>query len=302
MATLHTRVSAHPTASFFVLAFGISWTLMAPAAITGGLEGVSSLFFFLGVFGPAAAGAIVTRATGGTIRAWLRGMFGRRVALRWFALAIGFPVALAVVASAGFALAGESLDFGLVGERAASFVPLLIFCLLLNGGPEEPGWRGFALPRLQERLSPVRATFVLGALWGLWHLPLLRVEENAGHELATIPLIAMLAWTLGGFIAYAFTYTYVFNRTGSVLVCMVLHAAYNTSLGVLILRPEDELVGGAYVAISLILTGLLWLVAIGLIAATRGRLGIDEARQPAPPPPADRAVPPRGPRPLAPAA
>jgi uncharacterized protein len=96
--------------------------------------------------------------------------------------------------------------------------------------------------------------------------------------------------------------TYVFNRTGSVLVCMVLHAAYNTSLGVLILRPEDELVGGAYVAISLILTGLLWLVAVGLIAATRGRLGMDEARQPAPPPPASRAAPPRGPRPLAPAA
>jgi membrane protease YdiL (CAAX protease family) len=277
MTRLRAAISRRPTAAFFVLAFGISWTLMAPAAVTAGLEGVPAGLFFLGVFGPAAAGAIVTRATGGSIRGWLGGMFKRRVAPGWLALALGFPVALAVVAGAGFVLAGETLDFGLAGERAASFLPLLVFCLLLNGGPEEPGWRGFALPRLQERMSPVRATLVLGGLWGLWHLPLLRIEENAGHDLATIPLIAMLLWTLGGFVAYAFTYTYALNRTGSVLVCMVLHAAYNTALGLIILRPEDELVGGAYVAISLILTGLLWLVAIGLIAATRGRLGLGAA-------------------------
>jgi membrane protease YdiL (CAAX protease family) len=197
------------------------------------------------------------------------------VPARAYLAAIGFPVALVVVSGAGFALAGESLDFGLAGERAASFIPLLAFCLLLNGGPEEPGWRGFALPRLQERFSPVRATFVLGALWGLWHLPLLRVEDNAGHDLATLPLIAMLIWTLGGFIAYAFTYTYAWNRTRSVVVCMVLHAAYNTSLGTLILRPEGEIAGDTYVVLSLILTGLLWVCAAGLIIATRGRLGLE---------------------------
>jgi len=84
----------------------------------------------------------------------------------------------------------------------------------------------------------------------------------------------MLLWTLAGFTAYASTYTYLFNRTGSVLACMVLHAAYNTAIGVVILRPADELVGSAYVAISLALTGTLWLVAIALIVATRGRLGL----------------------------
>jgi uncharacterized protein len=111
----------------------------------------------------------------------------------------------------------------------------------------------------------------------------------------------MLLWTLAGFVAYSFTYTYAWNRTGSVVLCMVLHAAYNTSLGLIILRPEDELVGSTYVAISLILTGLLWLVALGLIAATRGRLGLDartgEAAHAAAP---ERPRTPTGPRPLAP--
>jgi membrane protease YdiL (CAAX protease family) len=272
-ASLRSRISVHPTVAFFVLAFAMSWTLMAPAMIVG-LDSLAAVPFFLGVWAPAAAAAIIVRATGGSIRDWLRGIMRWRVPRRYYLLALGFPIALAIVASAEFALAGEQLDFGLVGERAAAFLPLLLFCLLLNGGPEEPAWRGFALPRLQERLSPVKATFLLGTIWGLWHLPLLLVEDNVDHDLAALAFAGMLVWTLAGFTAYAFTYTYLWNRTRSALLCMLLHASYNTAIGVLILRPADKLVGDSYVAISLALTGTLWLVAIALILATRGRLGL----------------------------
>ena len=82
---------------------------------------------------------------------------------------------------------------------------------------------------------------------------------------------------------------------------MVLHAAYNTSLGLIILRPVDELVGSAYVAISLILTGLLWLVALGLIATTRGRLGLGASPgEAAPAVVPERPRTPTAPRPLTP--
>jgi len=270
---LRTRISAHPTVAFFLLAFAMSWTLMAPAMVAG-LDSLAAVPFFLGVWAPAAAAAIVVRVTGGSIRDWLRDIMRWRVPRRYYLLALGFPVALTIVASAEFALAGEHLDFGLVGERAAAFLPLLLFCLLANGGPEEPAWRGFALPRLQDRMSPVRATLVLGTIWGLWHLPLLLVEENVDHDLGALAFGAVLVWTLAGFTAYAFTYTYLWNRTRSALLCMLLHASYNTALGVVILRPADELVGSAYVAISLTLTGTLWVVAVALIVATRGRLGL----------------------------
>jgi uncharacterized protein len=283
--SLRTRLAAHPVGAFFVLTYLISWTLMTPAMIAG-LDSLAALFFFVGVFGPFAAAAIVTRATGTSARAWLHDVFRWRQSWRWYAAVIGFPVALAVVASAEFALAGESLDFGLVGERAASFLPLLAYCLLLNGGPEELGWRGFALPRLQKRFSPVKATVLLGTAWGLWHLPLLLAEDNPDHNLAPLAFVAIMVWTLGGIVAYAFTYTYVWNRTRSVFLCMLLHAAYNTALGVVVLRPDGELVGSTYVTLSLALTGTLWLVALGLIVATRGRLGLpgvsDRHARPAP--------------------
>lgn len=127
-----------------------------------------------------------------------------------------------------------------MGERLASFLPLFVFCLLINGGPEEPAWRAFAMPRLQERFSPVKATLVFGPIWGLWHLPLLLAESNVDHDLATVPFLGMLLWTLAGFTAYAFTYTYVWNRTHSAFLCMVLHASYNTAIGVAILRPAGR--------------------------------------------------------------
>jgi len=283
-ASLRTRLTEHPIGAFFGLTYLISWTLMTPAMIAG-LDSLAAIPFFLGVFGPFLAAVIVTRATGSSARGWLRSVFRWRQSWRWYAAVVAFPVGLTVVASAEFALAGESLDFGLVGERAASFLPLLAYCLLLNGGPEELGWRGFALPRLLERFSPVSATVFLGTAWGLWHLPLLLAEDNPDHNLAPVAFAAMMVWTLGGIVAYAFTYTYVWNRTKSVFLCMLLHAAYNTTLGVVILRPDDELVGSTYVTLSLALTGTLWLVALGLIVATHGRLGLPRA--------ADRRAPTR---------
>lgn len=270
---LRSVISAHPIVAFFCLAFAMSWTLMTPAMVVG-LDSLAAIPFFFGVWAPAAAAAIVVRATGGSVKGWLRDILRWRVPLRFYVFALGFPVALAAAASAEFALAGEELDFGLVGERAASYLPLLLFCLLVNGGPEEPAWRGFALPRLQQRYSPVRATVFLGTIWGFWHLPLLLVEDNVDHDLAAGAFAAMLVWTLAGFTAYAFTYTYLWNRTRSALLCMVLHASYNTANGLVILRPADELVGDSYVTISLALTGTLWLVALSLILATRGRLGL----------------------------
>jgi hypothetical protein len=69
--TFRTRISAHPTVAFFVLAFAMAWTLMAPAMIAG-LDSLAAVPFFIGVWAPATAAAIVIRTGGGSVRAWLR--------------------------------------------------------------------------------------------------------------------------------------------------------------------------------------------------------------------------------------
>ena len=46
--------------------------------------------------------------------------------------------------------------------RLPDYLMALVFVSLLGGGQEDSGWRWFALPLLQERHSPVRATLILG--------------------------------------------------------------------------------------------------------------------------------------------
>jgi membrane protease YdiL (CAAX protease family) len=54
---------------------------------------------------------------------------------------------------------------------------------------------------------------------------------------------AIMLSTLAGFVAYAFTYAYVWLRRHSIFLCVLLHAACNTALGLVALRPSDQLVG-----------------------------------------------------------
>ena len=161
-------VRRHPVAAFFVLAYALSWLVWIPAS----LAGAGQALLVVGAFGPAVAAYIVLRITGGSVRAWARQILRWRVQLRWYLYALGLPALLFAVVNGALALLGKPIDLALLGERAPSYLAGLAFITLLGGGQEEPGWRGFALPRLQLRLTPLRSTLVLGALWGLWHLPI----------------------------------------------------------------------------------------------------------------------------------
>src|SRR5688500_15065414 len=98
---LRTRISTHPTVAFFLLAFAMSWTLMTPAMVTG-LDSLAAIPFFLGVWAPAVAAGIVVHVTGGSVNGWLRDIMRWRVPARYYLFAVGFPVALAALASTEF--------------------------------------------------------------------------------------------------------------------------------------------------------------------------------------------------------
>jgi len=55
---------------------------------------------------------------------------------------------------------------------ALEAILLFVYVLLCGGGLEEPGWRGFALQRLQHRYSPLRSSVILGVIWAFWHWPM----------------------------------------------------------------------------------------------------------------------------------
>ena len=188
--------SRHPVATFFVLAYAISWLAWLPAMLGygGRLGGPLSM---LAQFGPALATLVAVWLSGASPRELLRSVVRWRVSPAWYAVAVGLPAALIAVQGVVFGLLGYPVDLASVPGRLASFVPTVVILALIAGLGEEPGWRGFALPRLQNRFAPVVATLVLGFAWAFWHLPLVFVDPRFSHGFASAAPQVLVAATRG---------------------------------------------------------------------------------------------------------
>jgi uncharacterized protein len=201
--------------------------------------------------GPLVAAIIVTAIISG--RPGLREFFGRiahwRVGARWYAIILVTPVLVCVIAIAiTFCLVPHAQMSAFSSEKIRELPERFLFILLFIGLGEEPGWRGFALPQLQARYSPLRASLILAPLWTLWHLPLI------GNE---FPWPIVLPFVLSVFGA-TFMLTWVFNGTkGSVLLPMLLHATVNT-VGAGLIFP---LFSGATLVLLWWIYSLVWLGA-----------------------------------------
>ena len=225
------------------------------------------------------AALVVVWYSGESIRGWARSIVRWRVAPRWYAVAVGLPILLIVLEGAIFGLLGNPIDPSLVSGSLAAYLPTLVFLTLIAGLGEEPGWRGFALGRLETRYAPVPATLLLGLLWALWHLPLVLVDPRFPHGFTSLaPLVLLAVLTLLGIVFIAFFYTWVYNGTRSVLLCMLLHGSFNMATGAFP-APFEVLQREVYVTL-LVVQDITLLAALAiLIGATRGRLGYDAAPQ-----------------------
>lgn len=266
-------VRDHQVAAFFVLAYSLSWlSWLVPALGYGGTLGLAGLY--AGAFGPAIAAVIITWYSGGSVREWAKSIVHWRVQPWWYLVVLGLPILLMGVTSVGFALLGLRIDPSMLSGRLPVYLPTLVLTALFQGGNEEPGWRGFALPRLEDRYSPVAATLLLGAIWAFWHLPVLAANSSeTQHGMSLVVLIPIVLVTAVNIISLAFVYTWVYNSTGSVLLCILLHASANTANALLIPLPDAALQGDIYQTVLLVTTGINLIVAVMLVLATRGRLG-----------------------------
>jgi hypothetical protein len=219
------RIHRLAVTAFYLLAFLLSWLVWgAQIAQQHGL-----LAFHvpqkLAFFGVTTAAFVVASISGGRagVLDLLRRMVRWRVPVRVYALAILVPALIAIVATGVHDLLGGALVLGSAAPLGASVLYLVTntpFMVLT----EEVGWRGFALPRLQNGRNALAASVVVGALWGLWHLPLFFIADAPQ---ASYPLVAfLLAATAQGVIM-----TWIVNRArGSVLVAGLAHAATDAAL------------------------------------------------------------------------
>ena len=273
-------IRTHPLIAYFVLAYAGMWIVISPLVMDSiglfKLPDVASLIFFFlsSLSGPTVAAYIVTGVLEGKpgMGRLFRRTFQIRAGLQWYAAALFSFLGVWLIAYSllfkGAPLINLTHNWSLL---LSSFLPNVVFGLLIPAIGEEPGWRGFALPRLQSQYGPILGTIILGALHGVWHLPAMFT-----------PLLG--PFTVMGFIAFVLTatagtfiYTWIFNNTrGSVWIAMVIHASSNAASGLVgALVPKDVEVSGW---LKVLESGWLNVIAFSiaalvLILLTRGTLG-----------------------------
>ena len=175
------------------------------------------------------------------------------VGIQWYLVALLLPLVLRLAAFGLNLLAGASLSpniqFPAWGDLATEFVFIFIFIAL----GEEPGFRGYALPKLMEGRSALTASLILGVLHTIWHLP--------GFIIGGEPIINVLI-----IISGAVLITWIFNNTrGSVFIIMFLHSSVNLWVGVSgsFFSGADAENLGTWLAVSYVLMAVLLVVFTG---------------------------------------
>ena len=173
----------------------------------------------------------------------------------WWLAALCLP---AIWMLTGFVLARamgaavDSVTGGLPATTWALYVlRSILFTLLVVATGEEAGWRGWMLPALQQRYSPLLSSVLLGIVWGLWHFPL--YLNGQYHDAPT-----MVFAKVGACVLIAIPFTWLYNRTaGNLLLAVVLHTAFNNTPRII---PTTEQMGPVMLAVfvAMILYDRMW--------------------------------------------
>ncbi|HEY5558020.1 type II CAAX endopeptidase family protein [Acetobacterium sp.] len=229
----------------FVLTWIVEFTLMA----NGGLSGPYAYIVLAGIMFIPALSVVITRLITkegfknfglkprfkGHIRYYVTAWFAPSLlivcgALFYFLISPShFDLTMSNMFQLYRAQGADATQSTLMASFLAQVVVGLLFGPLLNiitTLGEEIGWRGYLLPKLMEMVSGRKAVAISGAIWGLWHAPVIAMGYNYGFDYAFFPWGGILAMIVFGFFAGSFL-SYLAIRTKSVLPAAIAHGSLN---------------------------------------------------------------------------
>lgn len=218
---------------FFALTFFTSWAIWAAVLFLPSLRDISlALFICIGAYAPTAWGLYFThRRSGGS---GLRHLFARFLPVRLPIVWVLGAILLAPLCFTFSAVLVRLFTGRLPGFSLEYLTPQFVLGILALGGPlnEELGWRGFALPRLLQRRSPLVASVGLGAAWAFWHLPLFFIPGATQHGVPLANFVIVV-------VCFSVFMTAAHLRSrGSMLIAVLFHTSVNISLGMWHFAPN----------------------------------------------------------------
>ena len=216
MNSITSFVKRHPQVTFW----GIAYLTFFGGYLMYALY-PSELWSFV-IWGVFLGGALVTGIADG--RGGLKTYFSRivrwRVGLKWYAVALFLPLVMRLAAFGLNIVSGATLSANIQSPAWPDLIIEILIVFFIIGLGEEPGFRGFALPRLMVGRSALAASLILGVLHAIWHLPLFVTGSDPPINILII-------------ISGAVLITWLFNNTkGSVLMITLLHASVNLWVGI----------------------------------------------------------------------
>jgi membrane protease YdiL (CAAX protease family) len=283
MKNIKSFVKGHAVSIYFILTFVISWgsillVIGGPGGIPGTPEQLKSLFpmAITGMLaGPSVAGMLLTGLVCG--RAGFRELTSRllkwRVGWHWYAVAILFaPLYMAAALLALSLISPVFIPSIFASGNRVSLLLSGIGAGLMVGIFEELGWTGFAIPRLRLRYGVVTTGLTVGVLWGAWHVLTngLWASGTASGALSVAIFLPVYIFTflVGQLVAFRVLMVWVYDRTGSLLLAMLMHASL-TAFTLILGAPAT---GGALLVLCLAYAAAAWVVVAVVALANRGHL------------------------------
>ncbi|WBW97345.1 CPBP family intramembrane glutamic endopeptidase [Oceanirhabdus sp. W0125-5] len=210
----------------FIITWGCwitAWCLLKEGIVNTSNPIYLSLFGIGGAFGPGLATWLVLRIAKdkNSYKNYISSLIKWRVNILWyilpFAVYIGVPFLSSLLVN--FINVGNPISL----KIQPLYMLIMYFpIMIIGGGLEELGWRGFVLPELLKSFSPIISSLILGVIWAIWHLPLFYLLPHTSQYAMNFPFY------LCGVIGITFMMTWVYIKTQSTLLSIIYHAAFNS--------------------------------------------------------------------------
>lgn len=268
----------HPVLSYYLMVFAVSWgAILVVVGPTGFVSttATSPNFALVGLaslLGPSLAGVLMTGMVEG--RPGFRELLSRlrrwRVGVRWYAVAVLTAPLLTIAIFLALSRTSPAFLPGIItADDKASILLAGIATGLIVSVFEEIGWTGFATPRLRFRHGILTTGIIIGLLWGAWHFPLFAGSAASSGEIS--PALYLAVMLFSWLVPYRVLMVWVYDRTESLLLAMLMHIPIVVSQYVL--RPEAMSAEANFMSL-LVYSAALWGM-VGVVAlANRGRLGL----------------------------
>ena len=254
MSAINTYIKRQPVLIYYVLTFAISWSvILVMIALIGmpttkeQMEAAMTGAIVMFLLGPSVSGLLMTGLVDGKVGFHdLRSRLSRwRVAAHWYAIALLLAPLITLAVLMGLSVISPVYLPG-VFTRDDKMARLImgLFSAVVTGICEELGWTGFVTPRLRQRYSVLATGLIIGVLWGLWHIVPMAIWPSVAYSAPLSPAVYIavrtLAFLVGGLVAFRVLMVWVYDRTQSLLVLILMHIGL-TAANIIY---EPEAIGG----------------------------------------------------------